>query len=105
MRLDLTRAELEVIVNCLKGSPLKCEQKLRAQLTQQLDWQLHPSKAPDTNGWAPMKAKVSIRSSWPSGHVKQDRKSHWSYKGKGKKPTEPKVPKKPPTADDILASL
>lgn len=106
MRIDVTKAEFEAIVNRLKGLNLRSEQKLVEDLAQKLDWQLHPSKAPDKGGYAPM---GRIKSQWPSGLLLPDKKSHWSFKrgSKDKKPKTPttKVPKKPLTADEILASL
>jgi hypothetical protein len=102
MRIDITRSELEAIVNALSGNPLKCERKIRSQLFRRLSYVLTPSKAPDKNGWAP----IRIGSSWPSGVIKPSHKPNWSFhKPRDKKPTTPKVPKKPLTADDILAEL
>ena len=103
MRIDVTRAEFEAIVNRLKGLRLKSEQKLVEDLAQRLDWQLHPSKAPDKGGFAP----VRIRSSWPSGLLNPEKKSHWSFnpKSKDKKSKKSKEPKKPLTADEILAGI
>jgi hypothetical protein len=108
MRIDVTRAEFEVIVDALKGQLTRAQAKLVQELAKRLDWQLHPSKAPDSNGWAPIKKRpVAIRSSWPSGHVKPDKKKHWSYdkEGKPKKAKQPKAPAKPLSADEILAGL
>lgn len=97
MRLDLTKPELDAILDALNGQPLKCQKKLREQLIQRLYWMLHPSKAPDNGGWAPIKGH------WPSGLVKADPKSHWSFHSPKGNPT--KQPTKKATADDILAEL
>jgi hypothetical protein len=106
MRIDVTRSEFEVIIDCLKGQALRCMTKVREQLAQRLDWQLHPSKAPDSNGWAPMKKKVSIRSSMPDGIVKPQHRKDWSFhKPRNKKSATAKVAKKPLTADEILNEL
>ncbi|HET6887742.1 MAG TPA: hypothetical protein VFH87_07440 [Candidatus Udaeobacter sp.] len=102
MRIDVTREEFEAIVNRLKGMVLKSEQKLATQLAQRLDWQLHPSKAPDKNGWAP----IRIKSNWPSGHINPDKKQHWSFHKPKKSKDKPEVKvKKKLTADEILAEL
>lgn len=103
MRIDVTKNELEAIVDALNGQPLKCQRKVREELALRFHYRLHPSKAPDSNGWAPMKKRVPIRSSWPCGIVKKDRKKKWEYH----KPRtqQPKAPKKVLTADDILAEL
>jgi hypothetical protein len=113
MRIDVTRQEFDAIINRLKGLVLKSEQKLAEQLAQRLDWQLHPSKSPESNGWAPIKNKTKsvgrIPSKWPSGHVMPDKKKHWSF-DKTQKPKKHKGQmelklKKKPTADEILASI
>jgi hypothetical protein len=107
MRIDVTRQEFDAIINRLKGLNLKSEQKLVEQLAQRLDWQLHPSKAPETNGWAPVKR---IKPSWPS-EFKTGSKPHWSFK-KPRKPKQSKEQgelklktKKQLTADEILESI
>ena len=105
MRIDINRQEFEAIVNRLKGIVLKSEQKLVTELAQRLDWQLHPRKAPDSNGWAPVKR---IKPSWPS-EFKTGSKPHWSFK-KPRKPSKSKGQqelklKKKLTADEILAEL
>lgn len=101
MRIDVTKPEFEAIVNRLKGLVLRSEQKLVDELARKLDWQLHPSKAPDKGGYAPI---GRIKPSWPSGLLNPDKKSHWSYHKprKSKKPATPTQPKKPLTADEIL---
>jgi hypothetical protein len=102
MRIDITKEEFQLLIDALQGTMTRSQQKLRESLARRLDIQLHPSKAPDSNGWAP----IRIKSSWPSGLVRQDRKSHWSFKRQSKsKPKQSKQPKKPLTADDILAEL
>lgn len=105
MRIDVDRQEFEAIVDGLKGQLTKAQAGLARQLARRLDWQLHPSKAPDKNGWAPIR-QVSIRSSWPSGIEKQSHKPHWSYqRGRKAKVSKAKTPTKPKTADDILAEI
>ena len=105
MRIDVTRQEFDAIINRLKGIVLKSEQKLVTELAQRLDWQLHPRKAPNSNGWAP----IRIKSSWPSSECKPRSKPHWSFKkprkpSKSKGQTELKLKRKL-TADEILASI
>jgi hypothetical protein len=101
MRIDVTRQEFDAIINRLKGLVLKSEQKLVDQLAQRLDYQLHPSKAPDSNGWAPVKR---IKPSWPS-EFKTGTKSHWSFKKPRKAKKQPTTTKKKLTAEEILDSL
>jgi hypothetical protein len=107
MRIDVTRQEFDAIINRLKGLVLKSEQKLVEQLAQRLDYQLHPSKTPKSDGWAPVKR---IKPSWPDGLIQSKNKQHWSYhkprKSKSTATTNTKVqPKKKLTADEILESL
>jgi hypothetical protein len=106
MNFDFTKQEADAILNALQGSPLKCEKSLRERLIRVFVCRLYPSKAPDTNGWAPMK-KSPTRSNWPRTKVKPDGKSHWSYhKPRAKKvQTSTKPTKKQLTADEILAML
>jgi hypothetical protein len=105
MRIDVTRAEFEAIINRLKGLDLKSERKLVASLAQRLDWQLYPSKAPDKGGWAPIKSRGHIKSSWPTGLINPTKKKNWSFDKPEKEKTTNKVPRKPLTADEILAEL
>lgn len=99
----VTRDELEAITDALNGQPLRCHKKVREALALKFYYWLHPTKAPDTDGWAPMHQRVPIRSSWPSGIIKKDKKNKWEFE----KPstTTPKAPKVPLTADEILAKL
>lgn len=109
MRIDINRDEFQTIINCLKGNPLKCEAKTRANLLRNLEWQL-TGKGPDDprRKFVP----VRIRSYWPDGQVKRSSRPNWSFhkprtgrSSTDKKGINLKEVKKQPTADEILSML
>lgn len=96
--LSINQSDLDVIIDALKCSLTKSQMPRAERLVQQLT---NPAPAPKGADWAPF--RPPIRSAWPSGIVKSQRKPNpYFHKPREHKPAAPKVPL---TADQILAGL
>ena len=99
-RTILNREDYRTIILGLKlvvDHRIKGEYKAAERLIARFEIERRPLEKAKQPNWVP------IKSNWPSGQAKQERKGHWSYKRPAKAST--KKPKKQLTADEILASI
>jgi hypothetical protein len=104
MRLDITRYDCEMIVDYLRGNPLKCYKKHAAGLAEHLIGRLKgEDKTDPKRTFVPMGI---IRAPRLDAHIKPAKKRNWSYRPAKQGTLKVKPQPKPTlTAQQILDSI